>query len=397
MNFDHARKIADAVLYEGYVLYPYRASSAKNRLRWQFGIVAPREWSTSGSDPWEMQTECLIEPTGNPALDVTIRFLQIQLRDPAPGAWEDGVERTIELHALPVRELASVSRDVPFEMPGDSAIVGLIRLSAAAVDGFLKLRVRIENHTPFPDAALGERSAAMRCSLVGAHTLLGVTGGAFISLMDPPARGRSAAQACSNLHTWPVLAGERGSRDVMLSAPIILEDFPAIAPESRHDFYDATEIDELLTLRVMTLTDDEKREAAAGDERARQIIEQCDTIPPEIFERLHGATRSLDQPAAAERFFNPTDEIPESAVIQIDGQNVSRGSRVRLAPKRRADSMDLFLAGRTAVVAGVHHDLEDRVYVAVTVEDDPAADIQGRVGRFFYFYPDELELIGKEN
>ena len=181
---------------------------------------------------------------------------------------------------------------------------------------------------------------------------------------------------------------------MLLSSPIILQDYPAIAPESQGDFFDATEIDEMLTLRVMTLTEEEKREACATDERARAIIDRCDSMPPEVFERLHGAIRSM---AGTENFFNPPDEQPESASAEVTGGTVSKGTRVRLAPKRSADSMDLFLAGRMAVVEAVHHDLENRVYVAVTVEGDPAKDLDVRTGRFFYFYPEELELVGKES
>ncbi len=395
MSFELARRIADAVLYEGYVLYPYRPSSAKNQFRWQFGIVAPREWSPHGGDPWEMQTECLVEPRDSARLDITVRFLQVLVRNSEAGQeWEDGIERTVDLRGVSLQDVAAAPRDVPFEIPGNPSIAGLLRLSAEPIECFYKLRVRIENHTAFPDAANADRSAAMRRSLVGAHTLLAVTAGAFISLMDPPPPAHAAARSCANLHTWPVLAGAPGARDVMLSSPIILEDYPAIAPESQGEFCDSTEIDELLTLRVMTLTDEEKREACAADDRARRIIERCDSIPPQIFERLHGAIRSLGP--STEDFFNPPDEVPEEATVEIGGRTISRGARVRLTPKRRADSMDLFLAGRAAEVQAVHRDVDNRIYVAVTVEDDPAADIQGRVGRFLYFYPDELELIGKE-
>lgn len=405
MNFSLARKIADAVLYEGYVLYPYRRSAIKNQFRWQFGIVAPRAWSEQGGEAWEMQTECLIEPSGSPTVNVTVRFLQVRVA----GEWEEGVERAVEICAVPVDELAAAEREVWFEVPedptaplrsplseGDSAgiaITGVIRLRAERTDGYAKLRVHIENLTKFSEF---DRTTAMRHSLVGAHTLLGVTGGQFLSLMDPPAPAVEAARSCSNTHTWPVLAGAPGERDVMLSSPIILQDYPAIAPESQGDFFDATEVDELLTLRVMTLTDEEKREACATDDRARRIIERCDSIPPEIFERLHGAIRSMDSPKT-EHFFNPPDEQPETASAEIEGGKVSKGARVRLAPKRNADSMDLFLAGRMAVVEGVHHDVANQVYVAVSVEDDPAADMGIRTGRFFYFYPEELELVGKES
>ena len=62
MSTRAAVQIADAVLYEGYVLYPYRASAPKNRLRWQVGLVAPRSFAeAAGSDPWFTQTECLAE------------------------------------------------------------------------------------------------------------------------------------------------------------------------------------------------------------------------------------------------------------------------------------------------------------------------------------------------
>ncbi len=386
MKFDLARKIADAVLYEGYVLYPYRASAIKNRFRWQFGVVAPRCWSETGGEPWEMQTECLLEARGAPVVDVQVRFLQIRLRTATEPAepWEEGVERTIDLPGVRVDELETGGLSRPFGMPGGSSeeygvvrelwpVSGLLRLQSERLDQFLKLRIRIENLTEFPDAGTADRAEAIRHALVGTHTLLAVEGGAFLSLTDPPAEAGAAAMSCANLHTWPVLVGVEGMRDVMLSSPIILHDYPAVAPESPGDLFDATEIDEILTLRIMTLTDEEKREALSTDERARRIIERSDAIPQEVFERLHGALRSVEKPA------------------------VRVGARVRLAPRRRADSMDLFLAGRIARVAAIERDLENRVYVAVAVEDDPAADLNGSYNRFFYFDPDELELVqGKE-
>lgn len=397
MNFDLARKIADAVLYEGYVLYPYRASAIKNRFRWQFGIVAPRGWSESGGEPWEMQTEVLIEPREKMVLEAAVRFLQVSPRTGEDGStWEEGVERTIDLEPVAVSALAGRERITPFTIEAEGpAVTGNIRVGAEQVDGFWKVRVRIENVTGIPEDA--DRSTALRHSLTGAHTLLGIAGGDFVSLMDPPPDAKAAAASCANLHTWPVLVGREGERNVMLSSPIILHDYPAVAPESPGDFFDSTEIDELLTLRVMTLTDEEKREACATDERARKIIERSDSIPPEIFERLHGAIRSM-RPVAApanpvEAFFNPQGETPELAAVQVGGRSVGRGARVRLAPNRRSDSMDLFLAGRTARVEAVHRDVEDRVYVAVTVEGDPAADLNGSYGRFYYFYPDEIELM----
>lgn len=364
MKFALARRIADAVLYEGYLLYPYRLSSAKNQFRWQFGVVAPPGWH---GEPAALQTECLLQPGESPRLEIAVRFLQVQ--------GDRGVERTVELEA-PVFE----DVELPFEAP---PVRGVIRLQAEQLDSLIKVRVRIENTVP---GEFNERGHAMEHSLVGAHILLAASGGAFVSLIDPPPEARAAADSCRNVHTWPVLVGREGSRDVVLSAPIILQDYPAIAPESQGDLFDGTEIDEILTLRVMTLTDEEKREASA-DERARRIIERCDATTPEAMERMHGAIRSMED------FFNPEGEQPETAAVETGSGRVAKGSRVRLVPRRQADSMDLFLRGRTARVQAVHHDVEDRVYVAVTVEDDPAADLHGRYGRHYFFYPDELELL----
>jgi hypothetical protein len=384
-GLDLARKIADTVLYEGYVLYPYRASSVKNQFRWQSGIVAPRSWSESGGEPYLMRTECLIEPRGTPAVTVAIRFLQIEAPDGA--TWETGSERTIELGRLLLQDLIASPQAVPFSVP---PITGVTLLNCEAIGGLLKLRVQLENRTELAPGA--DRALAVKHSLAGAHMLLTVTDGAFVSLTDPPPEAAAAAQSCANLNTWPVLVGAPGERQTLLSSPIILPDYPEVAPESPGDLYDATEIDEILTLRVMTLTDEEKREACATDDRARRIIERSDSIPREMFERLHGAVRGL-KPSSVEEFFNPPEENPEAAVLNIAGGQVSKGVRVRLAPKRRSDSMDMFLEGRVGIVEGVHRDVEDQAYVAVRMEDDPAAEVLGGYGRFYYFYPNEIEVM----
>lgn len=88
-----------------------------------------------------------------------------------------------------------------------------------------------------------------------------------------------------------MLIGDKGRQDTVLSAPIILYDYPQIAPESPGDFFDLTEIDELLTLRTMTLTDDEKREVRGTDSRAAAVLDRADGLPEEILARLHGSVR----------------------------------------------------------------------------------------------------------
>jgi hydrogenase maturation protease len=136
------------------------------------------------------------------------------------------------------------------------------------------------------------RDAVLFQSFVSTHTILQVRHGSFISLMDPPQELQALAKQCQNLHTWPVLAGNEGERDAMISSPIILYDYPQIAPESPGALFDGTEIDEILSLRIMTLTDEEK-EQMRQDERAREILERTEALTPEQFMKLHGAIREL--------------------------------------------------------------------------------------------------------
>jgi hypothetical protein len=123
--------------------------------------------------------------------------------------------------------------------------------------------------------------------------LLGVAHGQFVSLLDPGETYRESAAACSNLGVFPVLAGEEPERSIMLCSPIILYDYPKIAPESEGDFFDGTEMDEMLTLRVLTLTDAEKQEMQNGDPRARRILERTEALTSDAMLKAHGVIRAL--------------------------------------------------------------------------------------------------------
>ena len=247
-----------------------------------------------------------------------------------------------------------------------------------------------------------------RRSFAAVHSLLAVRDGMFLSLADPPPYAVAAAKACVNTHTWPVLIGEPGTGEVVLSSPVTLSDHPEVAPESPGDMFDATEIDEILALRVMTLTDDEKREARSTDPRAAAIVDRCDVLPEEVFERLHGAVRYL---RGVDDAAQPDDDEPkpwwdpavDAAIdpfedrVWVGTVAVGRGTRVRLRPARRADAHDLFLAGREAVVQAVVEDVDGNTYVAVSVVDAELADVDLGHGRYLYFAPDEVEpLVGAE-
>jgi hypothetical protein len=440
MNFESARKIADAVLYEGYVLYPYRASSSKNRLRFQFGILAPRQWSNSGGcEQWWMSTECIAEAHPDARVSGKVRFLQMQHRtvEEANGnsfravesldidgklfaSWDEGIEREVDFE-FPISAEAP-EREIRLEFPAALAIEpirnlhgsvvarivremialnGVIRFATLAVgDRLVKLTIRIENETPWPELGSG-RDEALRGSFIGAHALLAIADGNFVSLTDPPDYARAAAAQCCNVRTWPVLVGESGTGDMLLSSPIILQDYPAIAPESPGDLFDGTEIDEILTLRTMTLTNQEKREARATDDRAAAIIDRAEAMPPEMLDKLHGALRAVGSPALSTDapWWDPgvdSSVSSETDSVEVNGVSVRKGCRVRLCPgARRADAQDMFLEGRVGMVEGVFVDVENRNYVAVTLEDDPAADLYQAQGRYLYLSPDELEPLAE--
>jgi hypothetical protein len=444
-SFELARKVADAVLYEGYLLYPYRASAAKNQARWQFGVLMPRLWSEHGPDePWATQTECLLEPEEATTVRVLVRFLHVQAKTvevvdveagtfheadtlPVDGSelvpWDEAAEQEMAVEA-PLARLLEGELSTPLERPGgrrvepvNSAagrlvgrtvrrrwpVLGSVKLSAERLEGpygLVRLRLVLENATAWNDPG-ADRGVALRHSLVAAHSLIGIDQGVFLSLLDPPEWAKPAAEACQNLHTWPVLIGDEGRRDAMLSSPIILYDHPTIAPESPGDLFDATEIDEILTLRTMALTEEEKREARATDERAAAIIDRVDNMPPELLERLHGAVRYLKGVEGTEEeepelvpWWDPGADrtvSPDSDGVVVAGVTVARGSRVRLRPGQRADAQDMFLAGRLATVEAVFLDVDGNRHLAVTLDEDPAADLQRWHGRFLYFSPDEVE------
>ncbi|MFG2789773.1 hypothetical protein [Streptomyces sp. NPDC048419] len=452
-GFEELSAVADAVLYEGYLLYPYRRSSAKNRVRWQFGVLFPRDWAqasgpvvpglSGAADSWYQQTECLLRARRTDAVvRVRVRYLQTQHKqveeaDPNGGhravaslrtadgtthlTFDEAVPQEAEL-SVPLGELLRGERTLAVGAPGATDVEPLpglagrvvrrreeVRADASLVAEQLggdvfRLRVRTVNGGPTPDPR-APRDKALCHALIATHTLITGDGVEFASLIDPPAELREHARACRNHFTFPVLGGdppaqETGTGHLVLSSPIILPDHPQVAPESPGDLHDAAEIDEILTLRTMLLTDEEKLEARATDPRAAAILDRVDTMPPEVFARLHGAVRSLTPAAPApERpaWWRADAEAglsPATDTVLVDGVALRGGSRVRLRPRGRgADAQDMFLAGRSARVAAVLRDVDGSTHLTVTLDDDPAAELNSWYGRFHYFRPDELEPL----
>ncbi|GAA5195548.1 hypothetical protein GCM10023322_62480 [Rugosimonospora acidiphila] len=339
---DVVRQVAQAVLYEGYLLWPYRRSALKNQHRWTIGGVYPSSCGSAyDAGPCVVQTQCLLTAEPGASVEVRVRFLQVVARDVSrlrEGrlepvrelsvgnrrllSWEEATEREVVSEPLPLAGLSVVPHRVPVEIEGGSDIEWLldpgdgpvtpagdedprtgavvrhwralrggidIQAETVAPDTY-RLTVRVVNTTDWRGI---DRIGALRRTFVSAHTIIRAERARLVSLADPPAELAALAAECDNIDTWPVLVGAEGDGHTMLSAPVILPDYPQVAPESPGDLFDATEIDQLLTLSIMTLGEEERREMRDSDPRAREILDRCAALTPEQLMRLHGRLREL--------------------------------------------------------------------------------------------------------
>jgi hypothetical protein len=465
-SWDRARTIADAVLYEGYLLYPYRSNSAKNQSRWQFGVVGPAGAAEAGiGEDDTLAAQFLVDSAG--ALSLVVRFLHLQRRqverDLGDGrfepvneltvgakswlTWDEAVESELSFGPFNVADLMQ-PRTIPLDVAAGTDIEEidggrLVRTRqnvraqltvGAEPDGTLhRIAIAVYN----TGTAATDKDDAIARSLIGAHVVVEAIVCEFVSLLEPPESAAEAVARCQQHRCFPVLAGRPGEYDLLLVSPIILYDHPEIAEQSEGALYDSTEIDEILTLRVMTMTDEEKAQARATDPLAAQLIDRCDSMSPEAMQRLHGVLR--DPHAGSPGGLTPQwsgsgldigdlipewsdsgadtsgliPEVPEGVdwwdpladtavqpgvdAVLVNGIRVSAGSRVRLRPSRRADAQDIFFAGKTARVASVHEDVDGNQHVGVIVEDEPEAEMPEGYRRYLYFAPDEVEPIATED
>jgi hypothetical protein len=461
VTLELARTVADAVLFEGYLLYPYRATSRKNQVRWQFGVLGPPGAAEEGlGEEAQMSAQCLLRAGARARVTVHLRFLQLQTRaveraTDGPGRfepveeltvgerswlqWDEAVEHEIELPPVFLSDVSQQSRDVPVEVSSHEGIeplldadgtqqgrlvrrtwplAAVVTVGVTQIDGLARLRLSVRNTA----GSVGDKEAAIRSSLIGAHLLIRADDASFVSLLEPPPEAAAAAAGCEQHRCWPVLTGAPGDTDIALVSPIILYDYPEVAEQSAGALFDSTEIDEILTLRVMTLTDEEKAEARATDPRAAEIIDRCESMTPEALASLHGILRDPHAGmAAAPPATDPLDGFlemrnaeppsfdtggvpwwdpeadasvqPGVDAVLVNGVAVARDSLVRLHPSRRADAHDLFFAEQDARVTAVLSDVDGNVHVAVTLLNDPAADLHDWYGRYLYFAPEELEPL----
>jgi hypothetical protein len=368
-------ELVRTLLYEGYALYPYTPGTTKNATPTPFGIVYPPAYAAhSPATTFDrLRLQVVAEHGAHATLRARILFLE-----PA-GERHQGVERRIELGPLaPGGEPAAA----PFAF---GAVRGRVRMSAEPLgDGLSRISVCVHNETPV--AAGLDRPAALRASLLSTHVVGRIAGGRFLSSIDPPEHAAAAVMTSHSVNTFPVLASD--ADDAVLGAAIMLPDHPQIAPESRGDLFDATEIEEALLLHVIALSDGERDALAAQDPAVRAMLERAVSATPDDIRRLHGRV-TLREPGAP-----APAQVPGEEQVVAGGVTYRRGEHVRLRPAHGSNGHDALHEGRIATIERIYVDYEDGVHLAVTVDDDPGRELMRDIGRYLYFKPAEVEVIG---
>jgi hypothetical protein len=352
-------ELVESLLYEGYALYPYTPGATKNATPTPFGIVYPHAYArTLGSAHDHLELRCMLEGDGD--VHAAVRFL-------VPNG---------ERHRAEAHEITG---------EGDFVRGGLsirTRLAVTGEGSRRRVAFRVENRTEAPDGL--DRAGAIERSLISTHPVLTVTGGGrFLSQLDAP---------CESVNTWPVLASP--ADDVMIGAAIVLPDHPRIAPESRGNLFDNTEIEEALVLHVHALSDGERAEIERQDPAVREMIDRAMEVTPGELLELHGrvelrdpVTREPPRPSADVR--DPTRGLPE---VEVDGVTFRRGGHVVVRPGVEADLQARMLAGRTVTVERIYRDYDGRVHLGVAVAE-PGHEVMRETGRFLWFFPPEVEVV----
>ncbi|MBA2522738.1 MAG: hypothetical protein H0V25_05340 [Solirubrobacterales bacterium] len=432
-----AERLAQSMLYEGYALYPYTPEATKNATPTPFGIAYPQAYATRQPAAFDhVQVEVVVQAPDEAEIEAAAVFLQ------TTGPRHTAAERRETLE--PVR-LGSLLQDplarsfVHEPGPEEGAVTGEatqadtdvlsgnVSMSAERVaEGLARVRMRVENTTPLPaeEAEAMERGAALRRSLLSCHAMLGVSGGRFISPLENEGPAGEAVQACENVNTWPVLAAP--DDDAVVGAAYMLPDHPQIAPASKGNLFDNTEIEEALLLHVHVLSDSEREAINKGDPAVREMVERAEATTPEDIFALHGVmaptptdpsiTSVPPDPSLADGIEfpewtepgaipeappqadaprqapppGPADTAGEEDVV-VDGKAFKRGAKVVLRPGTDGDPYDKMMDGRSATIQRIYLDYDGKAYLGVTIDDDPMAEILNESGRYLFFFADEVE------
>jgi hypothetical protein len=390
MSGQGVEELVSSLLYEGYALYPYTPGATKNATPTPFGIVYPPAYAETQPAAFSMVRLDAVLAAGPEAnLRGTIRLLQ------AAGERHRGIERRIEIGPVTLAELAREERIVGEEFgfeaeSGDGPpLSGRVRMRAELLAPDLaRIRLCVHNSTPLSDPAERTREEALRHSLLSVHPLLEVEAGRFVSPLERDGKLGAAVAGCEPVNTFPVLA-EDGDRAV-LGAAIALPEHPELAPESLGNLFDNTEIEEALLLHVQALSDGEREAISEQDPAVREMIERADRTTNEEMLGLHGRL-TYSEPNARRQPPPGNDDVRGEDEAQVSGTRIRRGAKVVLRPGVDGDVFDKILDGRTATVERIYQGYDDRIYLGVTVDDDPGQDLLRETGRYLFFFGDEVE------
>ena len=346
--------LVQTLLFEGYALYPYTPGDVKNATPTPFGIVYPPAYAAGSKYTFDhLLLDTLVD--GGAEVFADVRFLQ------GNGDTYQALPRRLELDWGP---LEGPDRELPFSF-GDT--IGRLLLRTAREGERWRVALEVRNDTPGCEGA--DRPTALHSSMISTHAVLHVRGGTFVS----PLEGGT-----ESVNTFPVLAVEDDT--AMLGAAIMLPDHPQMAPESKVNFFDSTEIEEALMLHVQTLSEEDRQEMAHGDPAVAEMIGRALSATPQDIFDLHGRTEIAGHPAEGER------------EVVVEGVTYRPKMKVILHPEGR-DPYDKMLYGRTGTIHRIYIDYEDRTHLGITVDDDPVQDMMRDSGRYLYFFPPEVELL----
>jgi hypothetical protein len=356
--------LVETLLWEGHQLYPYTPSATKNATPTPFGIVYPPAY-VAGSPHRFARCKLQAVATGTRAFSATVHFL-----------------------------VAGVAEAVPVA-PGEDVVFaagGVAGRATMAVEEFGPLRrVTVEVVNTTAVEADASRAEALERSLLSTHLVVRCAEpGRFFSPVAPPPEVAAAVMACVSVNTHPVLATERD--DAILGAAIFLPDHPQIAPESRGSLFDGTEIEEALLLHVMALSDGERAELERADPAVRAMLARAAAATPDDIMALHGRVTISDPAPPGPSGVAAEQEVRGEEEVVVGDRTFRRGEHVVLQPGPGRSATDHLLAGRSATVERIYIDYDDRIHLAVSIDDDPGRDLMRESGRYHFFRPEEVEL-----
>jgi hypothetical protein len=358
---ERLERLVSSLLYEGYALYPYTPAATKNATPTPFGIVYPPAYAAECAGAHDRaRIECVALPAAGATLTATLRWL-------APdGRGHQAQERRATLGPVAIGERLTEHGDGwRFTLRSDPDDAGVL------------VRACVHNVRDVPHGL--SRASALAQSLLSVHLLVELSDGRFLSPLD--ARR-------SSVNTFPVLATPDDR--AVLGAGIVLPDHPRISDGSHGNLFDNTEIEEALVLHVHALSDDERAAAAAQDRVVGDMLERALTLGPEEIIALHSGLTDAEVDPDALRTRGASEVRGEQQAV-IDGVHYRRGDTIVLRPGGDRDPFDRMLDGRAATIERIYVDVDDRVHIGVTVDDDPGQQLMRETGRYLFFFAGEVE------